>query len=280
MVATLGMMLQLKWSTVQKWADECKRGRGGFEDDPRFVCPAKATTQENIDRVHYYGDGLQTFKVNQFIRLCSRNLPRMSWEQTWLVESFSSVGATALRPHQNTPSWSCRRHIWVQVLPFFLNISSPRMSVGYTTSSQRPNNNQCGGNTALLPFQRMPKWCHRQGTWWHPLECKVHCVHWLTSERPNYQWGILCQHVEAAAKGLENGLENWRRESCFNAPAHKLRMYISCAWLWLRTSWSSSIFSWFGTILTVSSLPQYEKDLARKQYRSCNEVISAVQDFF
>ena len=44
--------------------------------------------------------------------------------------------------------------------------------------------------------------------------------------------------------------------------------------------WRISIFSWFGTIWPFS-VPQHEKkNLAGKQYRTDNEVISAVEDFF
>ena len=40
-------------STVKKWAAEFKRGRESLEDDPRFGCPASATTQENINCVYH-----------------------------------------------------------------------------------------------------------------------------------------------------------------------------------------------------------------------------------
>ena len=52
MVATLGDTTS-GLSTVQKLAAEFKKGRGILEADPRARRPATATTQENIDRVHY-----------------------------------------------------------------------------------------------------------------------------------------------------------------------------------------------------------------------------------
>ena len=52
MVATLGDDAPAL-STVQKWAAEFKRGSESLEDDPRSGRPAKATTQENINRVHH-----------------------------------------------------------------------------------------------------------------------------------------------------------------------------------------------------------------------------------
>ena len=48
-------------SSVQKWAVEFKRDRESLEDDPRSGRPAAATIQGNIDRIHYSGDGWQTF---------------------------------------------------------------------------------------------------------------------------------------------------------------------------------------------------------------------------
>ena len=51
MVATLGDDAPAL-STTQKWAAEFKRGRQSLEDDPRSGCPATATSEENIDRVH------------------------------------------------------------------------------------------------------------------------------------------------------------------------------------------------------------------------------------
>ena len=52
MVATLGADAPAL-STVKKWASEFTKGRGSLEDDPRSGCPATATTQENIVRVHH-----------------------------------------------------------------------------------------------------------------------------------------------------------------------------------------------------------------------------------
>lgn len=40
-------------STVLKWATEFRRGREGLKDDPNFGCLVTATTEENIDHVHY-----------------------------------------------------------------------------------------------------------------------------------------------------------------------------------------------------------------------------------
>ena len=53
-----------------------------------------------------------------------------------------------------------------------------------------------------------------------------------------------------------------------------------CACLWLWTCWSPSVFSWFSTIW-IFSVPWHEKtNLAGKQYRTDDEVISAVEQFF
>ena len=51
-----------------------------------------------------------------------------------------------------------------------------------------------------------------------------------------------------------------------------------CVWLWLWTGWSPSIFSWFGIIYFL--FPNMKKHLAGKEYRTEDELISAVEDFF
>ena len=60
-----------------------------------------------------------------------------------------------------------------------------------------------------------------------------------------------------------NGLENWRRESCSGGQCSCTQVCgwnSCCAWLWLWTGWSPSIFSIFGTIW-LFSVPQREKTL-------------------
>ena len=52
------------------------------------------------------------------------------------------------------------------------------------------------------------------------------------------------------------------------------------AWLWLWTGWLPSIFSWFGTTWLFSVPNMKQKHLAGKQYRTDDEVIHAVEDFF
>ena len=64
MIATLGDNFPAL-STVKKWAAEFKRGRESLEDDPRYVCPASATIQKNIDRVHHMVMDDRRLIVNQ-----------------------------------------------------------------------------------------------------------------------------------------------------------------------------------------------------------------------
>ena len=64
MVATLGDGAPAL-STVQKWAAEFKRGRESLEDDPRPGRPVTATTQENVDHVHHMVMDDRRITVNQ-----------------------------------------------------------------------------------------------------------------------------------------------------------------------------------------------------------------------
>lgn len=42
-------------STVHKWAAEFRR-EGSLDDNPGYECSATATTEENIDCIHYMDD--------------------------------------------------------------------------------------------------------------------------------------------------------------------------------------------------------------------------------
>ena len=131
--------------------------------------------------------------------------------------------------------------------------------------------------------------CHQLERWWPPSSGMQRVlVHCLPSERPNYQWGILCQLADAAAKGNqvktawktdEGGPVSPGQCSCH---AHKCVVTMAVVWLWLWTGWSPSIFSWFGPVW-LFSVPQHvnkQKNLAGKQYRTDDEFISAIEEFF
>ena len=87
------------------------------------------------------------------------------------------------------------------------------------------------------------------------LGCKGHCVRWLPSERPNYQWEIPCQLAEAAAKGKQIKTAWKTNEGSPISPGQCscTQVYVCngcCAWLTVAlTGWSPSTFSWFGAIL-------------------------------
>ena len=115
----------------------------------------------------------------------------------------------------------------------------------------------------------------REGDGLRLLGCKGHCFHWLPSKKPNYEWGILCQLAEAAAKGNQvkrpGKLTKGDLFHQDNAPAQKyvVAMASCCAWLRLWSGWSSSIFTWFGTIW-LFSVPQ----MRRTKNPHCWEAIS------
>ena len=60
--------------------------------------------------------------------------------------------------HTRLVMWQANLTFLKQILQFF----SPKMSVGSTTSSQRPNDIPFSRNTFLLPLQRRPMCCNRQ----------------------------------------------------------------------------------------------------------------------
>ena len=57
----------------------------------------------------------------------------------------------------------------------------------------------------------------REGDGLRLLGCKGHCVNLLHSVRPNYHWGNTMRTCWGSCERqlIQNGLENWRRESCF-----------------------------------------------------------------
>ena len=82
------------------------------------------------------------------------------------------------------------------------------MSVGSTTSNQRPDGNPRSGNNPLLPLQRRPMWGHWQGMW---------CPSCSGKQMPKYQWGILCQLIDLAAAKGDYVKAAWKTDkwSCF-----------------------------------------------------------------
>ena len=89
-------------------------------------------------------------------------------------------------------------------------------------------------------------------------------------------------HVCIVLETFQNGKENWRSGSP-DSPGQCSCTQVCgcngfCAWLWLWTGWSPSIFSWFGTIYFL--FQNMKKHLAGKQYPTDEEVIlSAVENF-
>ena len=156
-------------STVKKWAAEFKRGRESLEDDPRSGRPASASTQENIDRVHHMVMDDRRLTVNQIadaVAISRERVENILHKELGMSKVSTRWVPRLLTPDQNTPGWSCCRQTWSfwrQIQTAFLNVSSPKMSVGSITSRQRPNGNRCSGNTPLLPLQRRPRWCRLQG---------------------------------------------------------------------------------------------------------------------
>ena len=89
------------------------------------------------------------------------------------------------------------------------------------------------------------------------LGCKGHCVHWLLSERPNYQWGLLCQLAEADAKGNQVNQGNqtaWKTDEgalswCSVSPGQCSCMHTS---LWLQ--WLLCVTVAFNWLITLHIL--------------------------
>ena len=123
----------------------------------------------------------------------------------------------------------------------FFYVSLPKMSVGSTTSSQRSNGNPCSGNTPLLPLQRRPRWCHRQGRWWSSSSWMQRALCSLTTFRKaNLSMGNTMPTCWGSCerKSSQNGMENWRRESCFTRTMLLWLQWLMCVTValnWLIT---------------------------------------------
>ena len=226
---------------------------GSYTPLPKVRLSSNSHPQENIDRVHHIVMNERRLTVNQVanaVGISTRWVPRP---------------LTPDQAHQAGPVTSELGTFWSRFSPFSWTLPHPRLVLG--PQLQRPNDNPCNRNTPLHPSKKRPRWCHRQWRWtMASVFCrsaiKEHCVYWLPSERPNYQWGVLCQLAEAAAKGNQVKTA-WKTDegSRFSPGQCSCTQDCSCngwcALLWLWIGWSPSIF-WFGTIL-LFSVAQPEK---------------------
>ena len=190
---------------------------------------------KNIDCVHHMVINDRHFNVNQIYVTYAVGI---SWERVVTILhnklSLSKVSAqwvprlwTFDQKHTRLVMSQANLPLLKQIQPVVLNISSPKMSFGSTTSSQRSNNNPCSGNTSLLPLQRRPRWCHRQRRWWPPFSGMQRALCSLITFRkakssmgntmPNY-WGKLRKAIMSKRPGkLMKGFLFHQD----NAPAHK-----------------------------------------------------------
>ena len=231
---------------------------------------------------------------NRWSAKCCRHLPRTSREQfctpNLACRTLLLSGCHGFwRLIKSTPGWSCRRRTWhfsKQIQPVFLNVSSPKTSVGSTTSSQRPNDHPCSRNTPLLPLQRRPRWCRWQGRWWPPSSGIQRALCSLTTFRKAnfvlFRKGIVCQLAEAAPKGNKVKMA-WKTD--VRSPVSPGQCSCTqdcgcagwCALLWLvdHPPYSPDLApSNYFLFLNI------KKHLAVKRYRPNDEVISAVDFFF
>lgn len=67
-------------------------------------------------------------------------------------------------------------------------------------------------------------------------------TNWLSSRGPHHQRAVVC---------WQNTQEIQREGSCFYRTSLQITVLVfssCCAWLWLWSGWSFSLFSWFGPI--------------------------------
>ena len=168
-------------STVQHWAAEFKRGRESLEDDPRSGRPVTAITQENIDRVTTLWDHMvmdnRRLAVNQIANAVGISRERLEN----ILHNKLGMSKVSARwvPRLLTPYQKYTRLVRSQAnlallkqmqgdAASFLERFLTQDECWVHTSRYRPSENTCSGNIPLLPLQRRPRWCHRQGRLWPP----------------------------------------------------------------------------------------------------------------
>ena len=108
-------------------------------------------------------------------------------------------------------------------------------------------------------------WLRRGCATWQALNSTFRDTNWSLSFQRNTHWISNSGLWKVVLETIQNGLENWQRESCFTGQCSCTLVCGCngcCAWLWLWTGWSPSIFSWIYTILTIFYSPNMKKHLA------------------
>ena len=301
MVATLGDDVpalsnggQLN-SRAVGWALKMTEDPDVLPQPPPKKTPTVFTTMVMDDR------RLSVNQVVNAVGISRERVENILHNELGMSKVSTRVGATAFDAwspvlfdqKHTTPGWSCRRRTWhflKQIQSVFLNVSSPKMSVGSTTSSQRPNDNPCSGNTPFLPPPKKDKvvWLVSAGKVMASVFWDVKGIVFIDylKKKPNYEWGILCQLAEAAAKGNQvkrpGKLTKGDLFHQDNAPAQKYVVAMAA----VRDCDSQVVdhppYSPDLAPFDYFLFPNWEEQkthFAGKQYRTDHEVISAVEDF-
>ena len=193
----------------------CRHESGGVGIALKMI-QVRTSCHSHLSRKHRlcspHGDGWQSDVYCS--KLACRRFPLSGRQGFW-------------RLIKSTPGLSCRRQSWhnlKQIHPGFLNVSSPKMSVGSTTSSQRSNDNPCSGNTPLhAPSPKKaivvlsPEKVIATSLGMQRALCS------LTTFRkmPNCQWGILPYFGKRKQVTYHPNLSYW----CFHNSHNELFFY-------------------------------------------------------
>lgn len=208
----------------------------------------------------------KSISKSQFLLACQRLL-LSGWHSFW-------------RLFKSTPGWSCCRWSFEADPVGSLECFLTQVSAGSTTLSQRPNTCPCSGNNHPCPKKAKVVSSARKVIW--DAKSIVFFDYLQESQTINGEhYANLLRQIWKAIKS--------RRPRKIRGPVSRGQCSCTqvcvcngcCAWPWLWTSWSFSIFSWFGTFW-LFSVSQHEKNnywLGSTFGLSDDEVISLLRTF-
>ena len=165
MVSTLGDDAPAL-STVKKWAAEFKRRRESLEDDPRSGRPSRATTQENIDRIHQMVMNNRRLTIRHLANVISISRERV--KNILHNELGMSKVSTRWVPRLLTPDQKLTRLVMSEANLARFEADPDRVFARFLTQGEcwvhrfepETKRQPCSESTQLFLLQRRPRWCH------------------------------------------------------------------------------------------------------------------------
>uniref|UniRef100_A0A3Q0RHJ7 Mos1 transposase HTH domain-containing protein n=1 Tax=Amphilophus citrinellus TaxID=61819 RepID=A0A3Q0RHJ7_AMPCI len=281
MVATLGGDAPTL-STVQKWAAEFKRGRERLEDDPRFKHPATATIQENTDLVHHMVMDDRRLTVNQIAnavgisqervgnilhnktgmsKVSARWVPRHltpDQKRTRLVTSQVNLALFEANPDGFLERFLAQDECWVHHYEPETKRQSMQWKQPSSPTPEKAKVVSSAGKVMISVF-------------W---DAKGHTIN------GEYYANLLRQLRKAIKSKWPGKLTKGVLFHQDNAPVHKSMVSVAAV---CDCGFELVDHPPYSPDLAPSDyflFPNMKKHLAGKQYRTDDEVISAVEDFF